>query len=146
MKLSPQQCVLESAGHFFRHVVVTLRGDQTIAELREQPSAWALCQSNRNICLKRADTVTCLSADGKIKVESMTVVRAVGPDVFLGAPLRIVEMETDVAFEDSAGHEVIPSGVGYAIKHTKGGKVEDRIYATAAAAKTELNRRAPVQV
>ncbi len=144
MKLNPTQCVVESAGHLFKHVVVTLSGDQEIAVLRETPSAWKLVQANRNLVLKRGDTVSIISSDGCVFAESLGVKRAIGGDVFLDKPLRIRTFEPDILFED-AQHSVIPVGTGFSIKHRRG-QTEDRVFVSVEAAKTELNRRAPVQV
>ncbi len=143
MKLNPTQCVVESAGHLFKHIVVTLSGAQEIAVLRETPSAWRLVQANRNLVLKRGDTVSIISSDGLVFAESLGVKRALAGEVWLDKPLRIRTLEPDVLYE-TPQHSIIPAGVGFSIKHNRG-QTEDRIFATVEAAKTELNRRAPVQ-
>ncbi len=144
MKLNPTQCVVESAGHLFKHIVVTLSGDQEIAVLRESPSAWTLVQANRNLVLKRGDTVSILSADGLVFAESIGVKRALAGEVWLDKPLRIRTLEPDVLYE-TPGHSIVPAGVGFSIKHNRG-QTEDRVFATVEAAKTELSRRQPVAV
>ena len=145
MKLNPTQVCVESAGHTYKHLLVALRGDQQIDVLRETPSAWVLIQANRGLAVSKGDLVTVLSPDGTIKCDSMTVVRALEGSVWLGKPLRIVTLESDVAYT-SVAHEIIPVATGYSIKHHRSGAVEDRVFASVAAAKTELNRRQPVAV
>ena len=144
MKIQPAQVCVDYGGHMFQHIVVTLRGDQQIDILRESPGAWTLVQAARTCAVKRGDTVTILSADGLVKVDSMTVTRAIGGEVWLAKPLRIVKLEPDILFEDAA-HTVVPVGVGFSIKHNRGGAVEGKIFASVAAAKVALARRQPTQ-
>ncbi len=136
---------MELAGNTFRHLLVVLKGEQQIDVLRETPGAWKLVQANRGLCLRRGDTVTVMSADGLVKCEAMTVVRAICGDVFLGKPLRLVSLDPEILFE-SAALAVVPAGTGFSIKHARSGHTEDRVFATVDAAKVELNRRQPVQV
>jgi len=145
IKLSPAQCSMELAGNTFRHLLVVLKGEQQIDILRETPGAWALVQSNRGLAVRRGDTVTIMSADGTVKADQLTVIRAMGTDVWLGKPLRIVALEPDILYETKS-HSVVPVGVGYSIRHARNDVVEDRVFASVAAAKTELNRRQPVSV
>ncbi len=145
MKLNPSQVIVESAGHTFKTLLVSLTGDQQIDVLRESPGAWALVQANRGLALRRGDTVTVMSADGLVKVDSMTVTRALEGSVWLGKPLRIVALEPDILFEDKA-HSVVPVGTGYSIKHARSGQTEAKVFASVAAAKVELSRRQPVAV
>ena len=145
MKLNPTQVTVESAGHTFKHILVSLKGDQQIDVLRETPGAWTLVQANRGLAVRRGDTVTIMSADGTVKCDSLTVTRALGGEVWLGKPLRIVKLEPDILYEDKA-HSVVPVGTGYSIKHARTDVVEDRVFASVAAAKTELGRRQPVAV
>ena len=143
MKLNPSQVIVESAGHTFKHILVSLTGTQQIDVLRETPAAWVLVQTNHGLAVRRGDTVTIMSADGTVKCDSCTVVRALEGSVWLGKPLRIVTLESDVLYEDKA-HSVVPVGAGFSIKHARSGAVEDKVFASVAAAKTELARRQPV--
>ncbi len=144
MKLNPTQCCVESAGHTFKHILVTLTGAQEIAVLRESPAAWRLVQANRGLAVRRGDTVSIISADGCVFAEALGVKRAMGGDVWLDKPLRIRTLEPDILYE-SASASVVPVGTGFSIKHNRG-QTEDRVFATVEAAKTELNRRAPVSI
>ncbi len=67
--------------------------------------------------------------------------RAIGGEIWLGKPLRIVNLEPEILFEGAA-HTVVPVGVGFSIKHHRSGQEEDRVFQTVAATKTELSRRA----
>ena len=73
MKLNPTQVCRESAGHFFKHVMISLTGSQEIAVLRETPDAFKLVQANSSLALKRGDTVSIISADGCTLAESLGV-------------------------------------------------------------------------
>ena len=143
MLLKPQQCHIESAGHQYRHLIVTLTGSQEIAVLRETPGAWKLVQASRTVVLKRGDTVSIISSNGCVFAESLGVKRAIGGDVFLDKPLRIRTLEPDILYE-TPQHSIIPVGTGFSIKHARG-QTEERVFVSVEAAKTELNRRAPVQ-
>ncbi len=46
-KIYPSQAVVEYAGHHFTHLVVRLRGAQTIAAVRETPEVWVKIQADR---------------------------------------------------------------------------------------------------
>ena len=132
MKLNPTQCCVESAGHTFKHILVTLTGAQEIAVLRETPGAWKLIQANRGLAVRRGDTVSIISADGLVLAEALGVKRAMGGDVWLDKPLRIRTLEPDILYEGAA-HSVIPVGTGFSIKHNRG-QTEDRVFATVEAA------------
>ena len=63
----------------------------------------------------------------------------------LGAPIRMITLEDVSLFEDRA-FKVVPAGTGFAIMSVRDARVDDKIFATADAAKAEILRRQPVQV
>ena len=145
MKLNPSQVVIEAAGRLYKHVIVSLRAAQSIDALRESPSAWASVQANLGLVVRKGDEVTILAPDGLTKADRCTVTRALGGQVWLGAPLRLVTLEADSLFGN--GHEeVVPYGDGYSIKTVRDGRVGSRVFRTAKQAENEILRRSPVRM
>ena len=144
-KLSTSQAVVESAGQFFKHVAVRLRDAQALAVVREHPEMWSAIQHDRMLKLGRGDRVTLISADGLSIADQMVVTKALAGSVWLGKPLRMIQLE-EVALYSDGKLEVVPSGVGFAVQSVRDGRMEDRVYASAEAAKAEIVRRQPVQV
>ncbi len=141
-KLHPSQAVIEYGGHFFKHLVIKLRAEQTIAAVRETPDTWSAIQSNRTYALNRGDRVSLISADGDTICDQCVVVRAEGGQVQLSKPLRLIQLDP-VALFSTGLYEVVPAGTGYSLKGGRSGHVEDKIFATVEAAKTEIFRRQP---
>ena len=144
-KLNPSQAAVESAGQYFKHVAVRLRGAQSIAVVREHPEVWTAIQTTRTLKLQRGDRVTLISADGLTIADQLVVVKALSGSVWLGKPLRMIQLE-EVALYSDGKLEVVPSGVGFAVQSVRDGRMEDRMFASAEAAKSEILRRQPVQV
>ncbi len=144
MKLHPSQAVIEHGGHVFKHVIVTLRAEQTIATVREIPDTWSAIQSNRTVALRRGDRVSLVSADGNTIADQCVVVRAEGGEIELSKPLRLIQLEALGLFK-SGQYEVVPNGVGYSLKGGRSGHIEDKIFASVDAAKSEIFKRQPAK-
>ena len=144
-KLNPSQAAVESAGQFFKHVCVRLTGAQDIAVVREHPSCWSAIQTTRTLKMNRGDRVTLISADGLTIADQLPVVKSLSGSIWLGKPLRLIQLEEVALFSDGK-LEVVPSGIGFAVQSVRDGRMEDRVYASAEAAKSEILRRMPVQV
>ena len=95
--------------------------------------------------LGRGDRVTLISADGLTIADQLPVVKSLSGSVWLGKPLRLIQLE-EVALYSDGKLEVVPSGVGFAVQSVRDGRMEDRMFASAEAAKAEILRRQPVQV
>ncbi len=144
-KLNPGQAVLESAGVCFKHVCVRLRDAQDIAVVRESPACWSAIQGDRMLKVGRGDRVSLISPDGLTIMDQAVVTKALSGSVWLGKPLRMIQLEEVALFSDGK-LEVVPAGVGFAIQHVRDGGTESRINASAEAAKAEILRRQPQQV
>ena len=142
MKLSPSQLSLDHAGKYFRHMILKLSGDQTVAALRETPECWKAIQASREIRVLKSDQITVIDADGLRITERMPVTKAVGSEVFLGKPLRIIEMEAEALFADEI-FEVVANGARYSIRDKRSGHTDQYTYETAKAAEHEIMRRRP---
>lgn len=145
MKLLPTQIQLEFAGQTQKTITVTLLGDQTLDALVGSPRAWKQVQTDRTVSLHRGDLVNVWSNDGLVLAEGLMVTRSLAGEIWLSKPLRLVTMEAEALFEDTL-HTIIPVGAGFSIRHKRTEALEERVYQSVAAAKSELNRRVPVQV
>ena len=146
-KINPAAVEVEAAGNRFRHLVVSLRDNQTIAAVREDPALWGAVQAGRDRTkhAHRGDHVTIVSSDGLSIAERCVVTRALGGSVWLSKPLRLVQLEVEPLY--AAGNlEVVPSGAGYSLRRTRDNVVEGRIFLSADAAKSEILRRQPSKV
>ncbi len=110
-KLNPGQAAVESAGQYFKHVAVRLAGVQDIAVVREHPEMWTAIQHDRMLKLGRGDRVTLISADGLTIADQLVVVKALAGSVWLGKPLRMIQLE-EVALYSDGKLEVVPAGTG----------------------------------
>ena len=144
MKLHPSQAVIEHGGHVFKHVIVTLRAEQTIAAVREIPDTWSAIQASGTYALNRGDRVSLISADGNTICDQCAVLRAEAGQVQLSKPLRLIQLEALGLFSNGL-YEVVPNGVGYSLKGGRSGHVEDKIFGSVEAAKTEIFRRQPAK-
>ncbi len=144
-KLNPGQAAMESAGQIFKHIAVRLTGVQDIAVVREHPEMWTSIQHDRMLKLGRGDRVTLISADGLTIADQLPVTKALAGSVWLGKPLRMIQLEEVALFSDGK-LEVVPAGVGFAVQSVRDGRMEDRMFASAEAAKAEILRRQPQQV
>lgn len=130
----------------FRHIVLTLaEGDNISTFAADAVNSWGLVQQRSDLRLKRGDRVTLVSADGLTMHDSCIVLKAVGGSVWLGKPLRIVSLESDVLFSDGV-HEVVPVGTSFGVRHVRSGRVDGPTFGTSRAAEAEVLRRQPQRV
>jgi len=145
LKITASQCIVDSHGQVFKHLVVNLKAEQSIAEIRETPEAWIAIQQESTFAVKKGDSVTLISQDGLSMALECIVTKALAGDVWLGKPSRMVKLEADSLFSDEH-HSVVARGTGYCLKRLRDGHVEDGIFATAKAAEMEVVRRQPKKV
>ena len=145
IKLQAAQAQVEQVGFRFKHLSIALHGIQTIAEVLETPDAWSAIQGDKVRHLGRGDTVSIISADGLTIADRAVCIKALAGHCWFGKPLRMVTLEDVSLFEDRA-FKVVPAGTGFAIMSVRDARVDDKIFATADAAKAEILRRQPVQV
>jgi len=141
-KLNADQVSIDTAGNVFKHVIVELRGSQTIAELRESPALWANIQGNATLRLARGDIATIISPDGLAIADQCRVTRSLGGQVWLSAPLRMIALE-EVGLFSTDHHEVIPHGVGFSIRAKRSGAVEPKVFASEELAKIDILKKVP---
>ncbi len=143
LKLQASQ--VEKAAARFKHLVVSLRADQEISGLLETPSAWSAVQaSDTERRLNRGDRVTIISSDGLMIADQAVVTKALGGDVWISKPLRMIKLEPTPLYEHGA-FRVIPNGVGFSIESVPDGRAEAKVFASVEAAKVEIARRQPVK-
>ncbi len=135
-KINPTQARLEHGGQVWKHIVVTLRGTQTIAEVRESPELWTSIQADMAVKVARGDEVSLISPDGLEIADRCRVTRAQDGQVWLGKPLRMVSLEPVGLFNDGQS-EVWPNGTGFSIRH-RDGMVEDKVYVNQDACRVAL--------
>ena len=143
-KLQASQAMVEAVGHRFKHLSIALRGTQEIATVLAQPDAWTDVQADRVRCLNKGDQVSIISPDGLTICDKAMVVRAEGGHLWFSKPLRMVSLEAVGLFEDGK-HRVVPVGVGYSVQSIRDGRIDDKIYATVEACKSEIVRHQPVK-
>ena len=143
-KLNPTQARTEHDGQVWRHVIITLRGAQSIAEVRESPELWTSIQHEMGVRVSRGDEVSLISPDGLEIADRCRVIRAQDGQVWLGKPLRMVELDPVGLFNDGQ-NEVWPNGTGFSIKHSRDGSVEGKVYQTQDACRVEIIRRRPTK-
>ena len=141
-KLHPSQASID-AGQMFKHLHLTLRHDQTIAGVHEDPDLWQVIQGNLNTRVSRGDEVTIISADGLQLADRCRVVRAQSGAVWLSKPLRMVELQ-DVALFQTPHHEVVPVGTGFSVRTLRGGVIDPKVFQTEEQAKMAVLQRSPV--
>ncbi len=124
---------------------VALHGAQTIAGALETPECWSAIQGDKVRHLGRGDTVSIISADGLTIADRAVCIKALAGSCWFGKPLRMVTLEEVNLFEDRA-FKVVPAGTGFAIMSVRDARVDDKIFATADAAKSEILRRQPVTI
>ncbi len=142
-KLSVTQARVEYAGQTWKHVVITLRGTQSIAEVRESPELWTSLQADMAVKVGRGDEVSFISPDGLEIADRCRVTRAQDGQVWLSKPLRVVSLDPVGLFNDGES-EVWPNGTGFSIKH-RDGMVEDKVYVSQDACRSEILRRRPTR-
>ena len=142
-KINPSQASLEYAGVQFKHVVVALSGDQTIAGVLETPDMWVNLQSGMR--LSKGDRVTVIAADGNALADMAMVVKAEAGQLWFSKPLRVVALDEVALFSDGV-HRVVPVGTGYSVSNIRSGRVGDRIFHSEEAAKAEILKRQPSKV
>ena len=142
-KLHPSQVSIDTAGQVFKHAILTLRHNQTIAMVHETPDQWRVIQGNLNTRLSRGDEVSIISADGLQIADRCRVLWAKGGEIQLGKPLRLVELR-ETALYANEHYEVVPVGTGFSVKAKRTGRVEEGVHQTEEAAKQELLKRSPV--
>ena len=72
------------------------------------------------------------------------VVQAERGHVWLGKPLRLVELEP-VGLYDNGHARVVPKGTGFCIQHGRDGRTEERIFQSEEVCKTAILRRQPTR-
>ena len=142
--VNPSQVRVQEDGQIWRHIVVKLKGDQKIYEVRESTDIWQAIQHEGSLRVRRGDIVSLISADGNEICDSMRVVRAESGNVWLGSPARLVELDP-VGFYSDGFSEVVAAGTGFSIANVRDGSVDERIYGTVEAAKQEIVRRRPTR-
>jgi hypothetical protein len=142
-KLSPTQ--IRKENHTFRHLLLTLSGDQTASWVLESPEIFRLSQHSPDSRLARGDRLTIISADGNTIYDSCIVVRAESGLVYLSKPLRIVTLEAAALWED-AFNEVIAVGTGFSLKNKKTNHIDSHIHQSVDACKASYQRSLPQQV
>ena len=143
-KISLAQIELELGGHRFRHFLLTLRGEQTIAGIREQPEQFVIVQGNAGTRLARGDELSIIAADGLTVADRCMVTRVLSGSVWLSKPLRIVQLE-EVGLFDNGHERVVPVGTGFSVQSVRGGHTYDKVYATEDAAKAQILKSQPVR-
>ena len=144
-KLQASQAMVEAVGHRFKHLSIALRGTQEIATVLAQPDAWTDVQADRVRCLNKGDRVSLISPDGLVLADQAMVTKAEAGHLWFSKPLRLVNFE-EVGLYEGDVHRVVSVGVGYSIQTLRDGRTDDRVFATAKAAESEIHRRAPVSV
>ncbi len=144
-KLNPNRAAVDTDGQRFRHIVVDLTDQHTIATAHEEPELWSAIQGVGHLRVKRGDRVTLISADGLTVMDQAPVLRAQGGSVHLGVPLRMIALE-EVALFSAGGLAVWPVGTRFGIKHDRDGRVEEKTFHSEEAAKVELLKRRPARV
>ena len=143
IKLRTSQVKLASA--CFKHVVISLAPGQEVSALLENPSAWTAVQAgDRSLILNRGDEVSIVSSDGLTKADRATVLKALEGRVWLARPLRMIELQ-EVALWGNAAYRVVPNGSGFSIQGVRDNRIDDRIFASVEACKSEILRREPVK-
>ena len=144
IKIQSAQSQIESVGYRWKHLSVALHGNQSISAVLEDPTCWSSVQADKVRCLNKGDKVSIISSDGLTLADQVVVVKALAGSVWLGKPLRLIQMESVGLFEGDA-YRVVPAGTGFAIQGTRDSRTDDRVFATAKAAESEIHRRAPVK-
>ena len=144
-KLQAAQSQVEAAGYRWKHLSVSLTGNQSIAEVLETPDAWSALQTDRVRCLSKGDKVSIISADGLVLADQAIVTKALAGSVWFSKPLRMVSLEEVALFSDDK-HRIIAVGTGYSIQTLRDGRTDEKIFGTPKAAEAEIHRRAPVSV
>ena len=142
-KIYPSQASLEYAGVKFKHVVVALSGDQTIAGVFETPDVWVNVQTGMR--LSKGDRVTIVAADGNAIADQAMVVKAEAGQLWFSKPLRVVALDEVALFSDGV-HRVVAVGTGYSVSNIRNGRIGDRIFHSEEAAKAEILKRQPSKV
>ncbi len=83
--ISPAQVRCESDNQIWRHIVVKLKGEQSIPEVRESPELWQAVQHEGSLKVSRGDIVSMISADGNQICDSCRVIKAEGGKLRLGS-------------------------------------------------------------
>ena len=83
-----------------------------------------------------------IAPDGLTIADRCRVVRPERGHVWLGKPLRLVELEP-VGWYDNGQSRVVPRGTGVSIQHVRDGRKEDGTYQSEEACKAEILRRQP---
>ena len=144
IKLQAMQSQIESVGYRWKFLSVALKGEQTIAEVLETPDAWSDIQADRARHLNKGDQVSIISSDGLVVCDKAMVTKAEKGHLWFSKPLRMINLEEVTYFED-AKNRVVPVGTGFSIMTLRDGRIDDRIFGTAEAAKAEILRRQPVK-
>ena len=144
-KLRTNQAGVDLCGSKFKSLVVSLTGEQSIVGVLQDPDVWQEIQSDRMLHLSRGDRVSVVSPDGLVLADSAVCVKAEGGRCWFSKPLRTIALQETALFSDDR-FRVQPCGTGYVVEAVRDGRREDRIYATAKAAESEILRRQPTRL
>ncbi len=144
VKIYSNQCRVQHVGSTFKHLVLSLKGEQLIADVLQTPDAWKHIQSDQTHRLKKGDTVTIVAADGNSLADQAMVIKAEKGEVWFSKPLRLIRFEEVGLFGDGR-LEVTPVGTGYSVRNIREGHTEGKIFHSVDAAKVEILKRQPVK-
>jgi len=150
MKITPKinasaQVTVDSCGKCYKHVVVALRGEQTIAGVLADPDIWTNMQGDGAKRCGKGDLVTVISPDGLGMADRVMVTRAEAGRLWFSKPLRMIIFDEVACFSDGR-FAVEPKGTGYVIKSVRTKEPEPKLFTTAKAAEVEILRRQPSKV
>ncbi len=144
-KIHSSQAVVNWAGGATKSLLVRLRGDQKIADVLAEPSAWLQIQGDGMKRLAKGDVVSIVSPDGLVTADSAMCIKAEAGNVWFSKPLRMVNFETVALYSDGR-HEVVPVGTHWAIKNIRDGSIDyTTMYPSPKAAEIEIERRKPTR-
>ncbi len=138
--IDPIRVDVDSVSRHQKHLWVRMLPEQSIQEFLDEPSLWRKIQANHDKRVRPGDVVTLVTDEGGIIYERLPCLRAVSGDVFLGAPLRVIRLETNTALFEDELHRVVPVGLGYSVQLKRGNVTESMVYESEAIAKHEILR------
>ena len=146
LNLDPKHIQTDSCGKVFRHVVLTLQPGQSMAELRETPSAFKRVQQSRDKKILRSDFISVIENTengGTRTYYKAPVTSCEGPDVYLGKPQHVIDQDPVVLYSADPLYEVVPNGVRYSIRDKRSDHIDQLTFESVASATREIDRRHP---
>ena len=113
-------------------------------DIAESPNWTGKHQKFDAVCRETRDAITQSRDPEHDMARKLVDGRAQDGQVWLGKPLRMVELDPVGLFSDGQ-NEVWPNGTGFSIKHSRDGMVEDKVYQTQDACRVEILRRRPTR-